>query len=149
MRKVGPKVGDYVRLVGPMWAKEYPIAPKYVRLTNVENGFYRAEHVGDVGLSELYGIDNEPDWAVEYVSASEMDWLKEDTSDATLPDYYTFGDVEVRQISGHLTSFAGQAVQYLCRSSRLDGQNKGDAVEDLKKSIRFIQWEIERLEVQQ
>lgn len=62
------------------------------------------------------------------------------------PGHYKFGDVEVRQISGHLTSFGGQALQYIARATRLDGKNKGDAIEDLKKSLRFIQWEIERLE---
>lgn len=65
---------------------------------------------------------------------------------ATDPNHYKFGDVEVRQISGHLTSFGGQALQYIARATRLDGNNKGDAIEDLKKSLRFIQWEIERLE---
>jgi hypothetical protein len=69
-------------------------------------------------------------------------------SDVTDPDYYRFGDVEVRQISGHLTGFGAQALQYIARATRLDGQNKGDAVEDLRKAVRFIEWEIERLEGQ-
>lgn len=68
------------------------------------------------------------------------------TNTATDPNHYKFGDVEVRQISGHLTSFGGQALQYIARATRLDGNNKGDAIEDLKKSLRFIEWEIERLE---
>lgn len=63
------------------------------------------------------------------------------------PDHYKFpGGIEVRQISAHLTSFGGQAVQYVARSTRLDGKNKGDRVENLKKAQRMIDWEIERLE---
>lgn len=61
--------------------------------------------------------------------------------------YYQFpGGVEVRQISAHLTSFGGQALQYVARSCRLDGGNKGERVSDLKKVIDFCNWEIERLE---
>lgn len=61
--------------------------------------------------------------------------------------YYQFpGGVEVRQISAHLTSFGGQALQYIARSCRLDGGNKGEQVSDLKKVIDFCNWEIQRLE---
>lgn len=68
-------------------------------------------------------------------------------NDPVSPNHYQFpGGHEVRYISAHLTSFGGQAVQYVARSTRLDGCNKGEAVEDLKKSIRMIEWEIERLE---
>lgn len=63
-----------------------------------------------------------------------------------VPDYYAFpGGVRVHQISGHLTSFGGQAVQYIARSTRLDGQNKGDTAENLRKAIRFLELEIERV----
>lgn len=61
--------------------------------------------------------------------------------------YYDFpGGVEVRQISAHLTGFGAQALQYVARSTRLDGKNKGDVVSDLTKAIDFIRWEIERLQ---
>ena len=70
-----------------------------------------------------------------------------DFPDAIDPNYYKFpGGVEVRQISAHLTGFGAQALQYIARSTRLDGNNKGDQIENLRKSIRFIEWEIERLE---
>lgn len=62
------------------------------------------------------------------------------------PDHYKFpGGAEVRHISAHLTSFGGQAVQYVARSTRLDGRNKGDQVENLEKALVLIVWEIERL----
>lgn len=69
--------------------------------------------------------------------------------DGVNPNHYKFpGGAEVKDISGHLTSFGGQALQYIARATRLDGNNKGSAIEDLKKSLKFIQWEIERLEAQ-
>ncbi len=70
-----------------------------------------------------------------------------EASNAVSPQHYQFpGGVQVSQISGHLTSFGGQALQYIARSTRLDGQNKGDAIEDLRKAIKFAEMEIERLE---
>lgn len=81
------------------------------------------------------------------IPAWEYDLLNPpEEKSAVDPEHYKFGDVEVRQISGHLTSFGGQALQYVAQATRLDGHIKGDAVEDLTKAIRFIQWEIERLQ---
>lgn len=63
------------------------------------------------------------------------------------PKHYQFpSGVEVRQISGYLTGFGAQALQYVARATRMDDGNKGDRIEDLRKSIKFIEWEIERLE---
>lgn len=36
----------------------------------------------------------------------------------------------------------------MSRATRMDDGNKGDRIEDLRKSIKFIEWEIERLEAQ-
>ena len=62
-----------------------------------------------------------------------------------MSDYYKFGDVQVIDISRHLTSNAWQALQYIARSSRLDGNNKGDTVGDLCKAVDFLRDEIGRL----
>lgn len=64
-----------------------------------------------------------------------------------MPGYYEFdeGNVQVADISRHLTSNGGQAVQYIARSCRLDGLNKGEQVGDLEKALWFIQDEINRL----
>lgn len=68
--------------------------------------------------------------------------------DATDPNHYKFpGGAEVRHISEWLTANAAQALQYIARSSRIDGQNKGDAREDLLKARKFIDFELERLDV--
>lgn len=53
---------------------------------------------------------------------------------------------EVIDITENLTSNGGQAVQYVARSCRLDGANKGDQIEDIDKAIWFLQRERERLE---
>ena len=63
------------------------------------------------------------------------------------PNAYQFPNgVEVRHISAHLTSFGGQAVQYIARATRLDGVVKGLPVQDLKKAIQLLEWEVDRLE---
>jgi hypothetical protein len=62
------------------------------------------------------------------------------------PTYYQFGDVEVLDISEHLTGNAAQVVQYVARSSRLDGQTKGEDLTDLYKARDFLNREILRLE---
>ncbi|SHT25398.1 MULTISPECIES: hypothetical protein [Mycobacteroides] len=70
-------------------------------------------------------------------------------SDATSPKYYQFGDVQLIAISGKLTGCGAQAVQYVARSTRMDGNNKGKTVaaqiEDLEKAKVFIGFEIDRL----
>lgn len=62
-----------------------------------------------------------------------------------MSDYYKFGKVQVLDISRHLTSNAGQAVQYIARSSRLDGNNKGEVELDLRKAIDFLKDELRRV----
>lgn len=63
------------------------------------------------------------------------------------PSHYAFpGGVQVKDISAHLTSFGGQALQYIARSTRLDGKNKGEQITDLQKAVKLIGWEIERLQ---
>lgn len=65
-----------------------------------------------------------------------------------MSDYYKFGNVQVIDISRHLTGNGAQALQYVARSCRLDGKNKGTTfkqIDDLKKARDFIDNEIERL----
>lgn len=63
------------------------------------------------------------------------------------PPHYKFSNgAEVIDITENLTSNGGQAVQYIARSTRLDGNNKGDVLEDLRKARWFIDREIERVE---
>lgn len=85
---------------------------------------------------------------IESAPIGDPDDSKPEPTEIT-PAYYAFpGGVRVHQISGHLTSFGGQALQYIARSTRLDGQNKGDTAENLRKAIRFLNLEIERIEAE-
>lgn len=68
-------------------------------------------------------------------------------SNAIDPGHYKgfSNNAQVIDISENLTSNAGQAVQYIARSCRLDGANKGDQIEDLTKAAWFINREVQRL----
>lgn len=94
------------------------------------------------------------DWSKHPEDGEYFDWSEWDDkyleliedNDPVSPNHYRFpGGAEVIQISEHLTSNGGQAVQYVARATRLDGQIKGNAIEDLEKSLFFIQREIDRL----
>lgn len=62
------------------------------------------------------------------------------------PNYYLLPNgIEVGDVTDYLTSNGGQAVQYIARSCRLDGQHKGERIEDLKKAKDMIDREIKRL----
>lgn len=89
---------------------------------------------------QIAAFDNHPFWGVKEDEEPVVE-------DAISPSVYQFPNgVEVRDISAHLSSFGGQAVQYIARATRLDGVVKGKPVEDLLKSIELLQWEAERLE---
>lgn len=62
------------------------------------------------------------------------------------PNYYLLPNgIEVGDVTDHLTSNGGQAVQYIARSCRIDGQHKGERIKDLKKAKDMIDREIKRL----
>lgn len=66
---------------------------------------------------------------------------------AVSPNYYkgfTNGAQPI-DITEHLTGNAAQAVQYLTRACRVDGVVKSDPIEDLEKSLWFIERELSRL----
>lgn len=52
---------------------------------------------------------------------------------------------EVIDITENLTFSAGNAVKYLSRAGRIDGQNKGNVLEDLRKAQWYVQREIDRV----
>ena len=70
---------------------------------------------------------------------------------AVSPNYYkgfTNGAQPI-DITEHLTGNAAQAVQYLARACRVDGVVKSDPIEDLEKSLWFIERELSRLKREQ
>lgn len=92
-------------------------------------------------------------YRVGYVLVEEPEEEKEDVQEENnqlSPNVYQFPNgVEVKDISAHLTSFGGQAVQYIARATRLDGVVKGLPVQDLYKAIELLKWEAERMEALQ
>ena len=63
------------------------------------------------------------------------------------PHYRGFSNgAEVLDIAENLTFNAGNAVKYLARAGRIDGQNKGEIMQDLNKARKYVNREIERLQ---
>lgn len=84
---------------------------------------------------------------VGYVLVEDSEEAPETENNQLSPNVYQFPNgVEVKDISAHLTSFGGQAVQYIARATRLDGVVKGLPIQDLYKAIELLKWEAERME---
>lgn len=124
-----------------------------VRVDNVIGSYgltYR-EHCEVTGYSEghvqvnglHFGHKESRFSLVERVSNKKAETVE---NNAVSPNVYKFPKAEVRDISAHLTSFGGQAVQYVARSTRLDGLVKGNPAQDIEKAIQVLQWELERLQ---
>ena len=63
------------------------------------------------------------------------------------PHYQGFSNgAEVLDIAENLTFNTGNAVKYLARAGRIDGQNKGEIMQDLNKARKYVNREIERLQ---
>lgn len=87
---------------------------------------------------------------VGYVLVKEVEEAPETENNQLSPNVYQFPNgVEVKDISAHLSSFGGQAVQYIARATRLDGVVKGLPIQDLYKAIELLKWEAERMEALQ
>lgn len=71
-------------------------------------------------------------------------------NDPVNPNHYQgfSNGAEVIDIAENLTFSAGNAVKYLSRAGRIDGQNKGAILEDLRKAAWYVAREIERIEAQ-
>lgn len=146
------QVGDWVRLTGDGWAERDDLDWKK------QHQIVKVDPDGCGWINEIWWVDPDPgsEWSAEVVIPAVPDYVKEGQaeliektrgSDPVSPNHYQFpGGAEVSQISGWLTANAAQALQYIARSSRIDGNNKtGDPREDLKKAIRFLEFELERL----
>lgn len=67
------------------------------------------------------------------------------------PDYYDFpSGVEPKDISAYLTWNAGNAIAYIARSTRVDGNYKDDdpniRVQDLQKAIAHLKDEVDLIQ---
>lgn len=129
------KVGDRVVINDRVWTNDYAtVVDSYSPLLS-----------GELAVridSQLSNYRSDIDFHRVLSSNCEPVWVDQEQE----PSYYDFPQgIEVRHISAHLTSFGGQALQYVARATRLDGRNKGNPIEDLMKALDFIQWEIDRL----
>ena len=59
----------------------------------------------------------------------------------TSPDHYKFGRVEVIEITQHLDFLRGNAVKYLCRAGKKNGES---ALDDLMKAQYYINKAVEK-----
>ena len=137
------KVGDRVRPINGTfkWVEGGGVVVPLEK----EDGFAQAGEDTAVRWDE-YDYGDDPG-NYHYAKSSNLEPLAE--ADPTSPDHYKFGSgAEVLDISQWLTSNAAQALQYIARSSRIDGKNKGDTVEDLRKAKVFIEFELKRLGAQ-
>lgn len=68
-------------------------------------------------------------------------------ADPVSPNHYKgfSNGAEVIDITERLTFNTGNAVKYLARAGRTDGHNKGQIIEDLRKSLWYTQRELDRL----
>lgn len=165
------QVGDKVRLTGSLWPN-YNLQPGDIvtvteirengvifgdqgseSLGHVSTGFYTGEYGCEPVETALLSAPAAVERLAENLSVALNDWdafstVSQFDQDTVDPNHYKFpGGAEVRHISEWLTANAAQALQYIARSSRIDGQNKGDAREDLLKARKFIDFELERLDV--
>jgi len=130
---------------------EIKVGQKYVLLHGgYEGHIVEVTHVSDHWVLYKPGLE-EPtgEWSTDSFLDSWLLLEEEDSEENNQlsPNAYQFPNrVEVRHISAHLTSFGGQAVQYIARATRLDGVVKGLPVQDLKKAIQLLEWEVDRLE---
>lgn len=127
---------------------------KFIKGDIVSRRGWKDARITDTRTDEYYVVfgDGSRDWHEE----DHMDtyWsLRERVAEslpaeenAVSPNVYKFPNAEVRDISAHLTSFGGQAVQYVARATRLDGLVKGKPEQDIEKAIQVLQWELERLQ---
>ena len=146
-----------VSVDGMIWAREVGSLGENGILYDGRNGFraelvtedadavvtYQGATVVDVLRSALAGNSKE---AIQARAEALEAYSVPDEHTPVSPQHYKFpGGEEVISISQWLTSNTGQALQYIARSSRIDGKNKGNAVEDIQKAIKFLIFELERL----
>ena len=135
------KPGDLVRLTGEDWWR-HDLYEEVVEVIGRDELGPRVARKHNDGVHYRIFKERDRDYSADLVEAAPLA-IK---STATSPSYYKFpGGVEVQQISSHLTSNAGQALQYIARSGRFDGDNKGDPIENYEKAKMFIDFEIARL----
>lgn len=119
---------------------------------NAPNEWRGWRQLGDFNKNGLERRDAPKDGKTHYSNDEGKTWhplgylTKEGIEERTIPSYYRMpSGIEVKEISRHLSSNGGQAVQYIARATRIDGEVKGDPIKDLQKARDMIDDEIKRL----
>lgn len=131
------KVGDKVRL-------------------EIEGGLDLVEY-GSIGVvTQVWNNKNYYPLAVRFEEAQYVPVLLDEVTliesapesdSVNSPNYYVLPNGrEVIEFSQWLNGNGAQAVQYIARSTRIDGVVKDNPIEDIKKAILFLEAELKRLE---
>lgn len=143
-----------VVLNGDSWrrrvAEDARWSPHVIARWNILNGTFYIPQPRAEPITVRYSLRDDPNWGYT-ISGPVEEANRTNVGDAIDPEHYQFpGGAQVIDISEHLTANAAQALQYIARSSRIDGKNKGNTIEDLTKAIWFLDRELlRRKEAQQ
>ena len=138
--------GDTVRLAGEAWGDArgaHGLVRKCQSCHIKQFEIYNSEEL------DRFIVDSSGLWAAEVVGYEEFagdpafSWTgtpnaSDSKYDPVNPEHYSFGGVEVIDITRHMDFLTGNAVKYLTRAGR-----KGERLTDLKKAAKYIQWAIE------
>lgn len=105
----------------------------------VKGVYYRRKNDGS--LEPIGIIGEESNMAAKASNNRKVE--KENFDTISNPAHYTQGrKYEPRKVieDWKLGFYTGNAVKYISRAGR-----KGDAVEDMRKAVQYLNWEIERL----
>lgn len=110
---------------------------KHIRALDYKNVYDEWLYCDEWGTEEYYMI---------MYSIYQAEQMTEEVQvpDKTNPDHYKWiPGVECKQVTDHLNFNLGSAFKYIYRNGRKPTET---SIEDLRKAIKFIEFEIERLE---
>ena len=110
-------------------------------MSEQERDHYTGFLQGDITAQEFMNMQQ------ERIQLEIIEAYKQNTDPVNPNHYRGFSNgAEVIDITENLTGNGAAAVKYLARACRLDGQNKGQIIEDLKKSLWYTRRELSRLQ---
>lgn len=143
------KVGDVVWLLPGARSNTVTYNPENAKVSVPTKVFiYDEDTDGDWYVADEPLESTKPSTIRGYVSEEYLRPLEgEDKADnVNHPQHYIFSNgAEVIDITEQLSFNGGNAVKYVARATRQDGKVKGNVIEDLQKSLWYINRELERL----
>lgn len=124
-------VGQRIRLTGTEWAETYE----------------RSEvTIGNRTPEGLYEFSHDPgsEWDLSEPDDNLFGWEFVDADPVNSPTHYQHpSGIEVIDITRHESFLRGNVIKYVLRAPY-----KGNEIEDIKKALKYLTWELERLEKQ-